>query len=207
MCYRVLTVLVSHGGLVTEPYEIKIPGEGDREGYMARERAGEWMIEAWWPLGARGGPHELRLYPADDADPGRVARGISHAVLNAVPLAKMTAGIAKAAPAAEALRDQLGALDEASRRRGRSPAFYLAIAAEYVALTAAGERQPVQAIARRTGKSGEAVRGWIRTARTMGYLTGEPGRTAGELTPAANELLSQMEPFKPYQPGGTDGQG
>jgi hypothetical protein len=196
-------VLISHasGGTVTKPHtpiEIKVPGETDRAGYNFRAQVGPWVVHAWWPLGSRGGPHELHIEPASGADPARVARGISHTVLNDVPLAQWMDDLAKMAPAAEAISDQLTALNEADRRRGRSPMFYLLIAAEYAALVAAGERQPIQQIARRTGKSGEAVRGWIRTARTMGYLTGQPGRTAGELTPAAMDLLNRMEPAKPY---------
>jgi hypothetical protein len=32
----------------------------------------------------------------------------------------------------------------------------------------------------------------------MGYLTGEVGRTTGELTDEAKRLLTQMQPFKPF---------
>lgn len=185
---------------MTDPHELRVPGDGDREGFTRRERAGAWEVTAWWPIGARGGPRELRIAPAQDADPVTVARGISTATLNAVPLVEMTADYATLSPAIAEARDKLGTWsEEANRRRNRSPMFYLLIAAEYAGLVQSGERQPIQNIARRTGKSTEAVRGWVRTARNMGYLTGEAGRTTGELTEEAKRLLSQLEPAKPYQ--------
>ena len=181
------------------PLELKIPGHEDREGYMRRARVGAWDVAAWWPVGARGGPHELHIVPARDADPATVARGISTATLNAIPLVEMTAEYASFAATLEETADRLASLsDEADRRRNRPRSFYLLIAAEYAALVHAGERQPIQNIARRTGKSGEAVRGWVRTARHMGFLTGEAGRTTGELTDEARRLLSRVEPFKPF---------
>ena len=140
---------------------------------------------------------------AEDADPAKIARGISHATLNAVPLAKMTAEHAEATPSIDRLRWELDrAIMDAesgsdlavhSGRRGRSPVFYLLIAAEYAALTAAGERTPIQLIAKRVGRSPTAVSGWVRTARSMDYLTGERGHTAGQLTDKATELLSQLD--------------
>jgi 8-oxo-dGTP diphosphatase len=194
---------------MAKPFEVKVPGEGDREGYVRRERSGAWIVEAWWPLGSRGGPRELRVFPAEDADPLAVARGISTATLNALPLVKMTAEHAELAPDAERAATiaahQFDMLIMDQPRRGRSAEFYLLIAAEYAALTAAGERTPIQLIAKRTGRSTESVRGWVRTARSMDYLTGAPGRTAGELTDAAKELLSQMEPVKPYAPSADEG--
>ena len=200
---------------MAKPFEVKAPGEDDREGTVIRERSGAWVVEAWWPTGARGGPHELRITPAEDADPAKVARGISHATLNSVPLAKMTAEHVKATPSIDRLKWELdrAILDAESGsdlavhsgRRGRSPVFYLFIAAEYAALTAAGERTPIQLIAKRVGRSPTAVSGWVRTARSMDYLTGERGHTAGELTDKAKELLSQMEPAEPYAPSADEG--
>jgi hypothetical protein len=164
---------------------------GWREGVTLPARAGAWQVIAWWPPGARGGPQELRIVPARDADPQAVARGISTATLSAVPLTDLTAAYAEVAPSVDQVADWLSSVQqEANRKRNRSPWFYALVAAEYVALVEAGERQPVQVMAAQTGKSSEAVRGWIRTARTMGYLTGEPGRTTGELTERARELLS-----------------
>lgn len=169
------------------------PGIGDREGYTRRVRAGAWEVVAWWPIRARGGPHELHIVPANDADPVAVARGISTATLNTIPLVEMTAEYTELTPSIEGTADRLSSLQqEADRKRNRPPSFYALIAAEYAALVEAGERQPIQVVAKRTGKSGEAVRGWVRTARSMGFLTGEAGRTTGELTDEAKRLLSQI---------------
>lgn len=184
---------------MTEPLELRAPGDGDMEGFTRRERAGAWEVVAWWPLGARGGPHQLRIVPAKDADPLTVARGISTATLNAIPLTDMTAAMsaeyAELAPHIDEMADRLSSLQrDADRKRNRPASFYARTAAEYVALIEAGEHQPVRVIARQTGKSGEAVRGWIRTARSMGLLTGEAGKTTGELTEEAKRLLSQLEP-------------
>jgi hypothetical protein len=190
---------------MAKPFEVRAPGEDEREGTVIRERFGAWVVEGWWPPGARGGPHELRITPAEDAEPGKIARGISHATLNSVPLAKMTAEQAQAAPSIDRLRWELeravmdagfgSDLAVRSGRRGRSQLFYLLIAAEYAALTAAGERTPIQLIAKRVGRSPTAVSGWVRTARSMGYLTGERGHTAGELTPQARKVLVDFEAF------------
>jgi hypothetical protein len=163
-----------------------------REGYEVSLPVGAWKVTAWWPRGARGGPHELHIVPDGDGDPQAIARGISTGTFNAMPLVEMTAVyIDTILPAVDMLTAHMETIEaEAGKRRNRSPQFYALIAAEYVALVDAGERQPVQEIVRQTGKSGEAVRGWLRTARTMGLLTGEPGKTAGELTDKARELLS-----------------
>lgn len=164
----------------------------EREGFTRRVNVGAWKVTAWWPTGARGGPHELRIAPAMNGDAQAIARGISTGTLNAIPLVEMTAeATEKILPAVEALTARMDAIEaEADKKRNRSPQFYALIAAQYVALVDAGERQPVQEIVKQTSKSGEAVRGWLRTARTMGLLTGEPGKTAGELTDKARGLLS-----------------
>jgi 8-oxo-dGTP pyrophosphatase MutT (NUDIX family) len=198
---------------MAKPFEVRAPGEDDREGSVIRKRSGAWIVEGWWPLGARGGPRELRITPAEDAEPGKIARGISHATLNAVPLAKMTEEYAEGAPSIDRLQSVLDYaffdaeagspgpdLEAHAGRRGRSPLFYLLVAAEYAALVAAGERTPIQRIAKRIGRSPTSVSGWVRTARSMGYLTGERGHTAGQLTDEAKELLSQVAPFEPPAP-------
>jgi hypothetical protein len=166
-----------------------IPSRDDREGSVIRERVGAWIAEAYWPLGARGGPTELKLYPADDASPAEVARGISTATIHAVPLVQMTAGYAQLAPQVDDLATALAG--EADTRRGRSDVFYALVAEEYVRLISQGERTPVAAIAKRTGKTTDAVRGWVKVARQRGYLTGQPGRTTGELTSKAKEVLRE----------------
>lgn len=172
--------------------------DGWREGVTLPARAGAWHVIAWWPPGARGGPHELRIVPARDADPQAIARGISTTTLGDVPLTYLTAAYAALGSSVDQVADWLASVQqEANRKRNRSPAFYALVAAEYVALVEAGERQPVQVMAEQTSKTSEAVRGWIRTARTMGFLTGEAGRTAGELTDKAREVLS----FEPKQEG------
>jgi 8-oxo-dGTP pyrophosphatase MutT (NUDIX family) len=191
---------------VTEPFEVKVPGEDDREGAVIRKQSGAWNVEAWWPLGARGGPRELRITPAEDADPVRVAQGISMGTLTTLPLVKMTEEYAEASPAMDEIARQLGAYEDTieseHRARGRSDFFYLLIAAEYAALVAAGERTPVQVMAARIGRSTDSVRNWLRQARKLGFLTRDQGRrVSGELTDAAKELLGQMEPVKPYAPG------
>ena len=198
---------------MAKPHEVRAPGEDDREGFVIRERSGAWVVEGWWPPGTRGGPHELRITPAEDADPAMIARGISHATLNSVPLAKMAATVREEVKEElTTLLDRLAAsqrvnADSASEkyefdlavhggRRGRSPMFYLMVAAEYAALVAAGERTPIQLMANRVRRSPTSVSGWVRTARSMGYLTGERGHTAGQLTDKAKQLLSQIEPVK-----------
>jgi hypothetical protein len=189
-----VTVTLSSGGMTHEP---ETADSDEKEGFTRRARAGAWEVTAWWPIGARGGPHELRIVPARDADPVTVARGISTATLSAIPLTDMTAEYAELAPSIDQAAGWVSSLQqEADRKRNRSASFYALTAAEYVALIEAGEHQPVQVIAKRTGKSGEAVRGWIRTARNLGFLTGEAGRTTGELTEEAKRLLSEA-PFKP----------
>jgi hypothetical protein len=183
---------------MTQPsFEVNFGGDQYREGIEVRKPSGAWVVTGWWPVGARGGPHELHIAPAPNADPLTIARGISTATLNALPLVEMTAEVAQAAPAAEAAAEAIASMSsEANRLRNRSPLFYAQIAAQYAALTAAGERQPIQLIARHWDRSTEAVRGWVRTARKMGYLTGEAGRTTGALTEEAKQLLGQIDPFK-----------
>jgi hypothetical protein len=161
----------------------------DREGAVIRERFGAWLAEAWWPPGARGGPHELRIRPADSTtDPAEVARGISTVTVSQVPLVKMTEDYAKLAPAIDEAAEEFR---EAQLPRGRSQTFFAQVAQEYARLTTAGERKPVAVIAAHTGKSTDAVRQWVRRARHDGYLTeGESGKTGGQLTDAARAVLS-----------------
>ena len=158
-----------------------------REGVEIRERVGAWVAVAWWPLGARGGPQELRFEPADDADPAELARGISTATIHALPLVQMTAGYARLAP--EVDKAKAAFAGEADTRRGRSDVFYALVAQEYAQLAAQGERTPVAAIAKRSGKTTDAVRGWVKVARRRGYLTGRPGKSGGQLTDQARDVL------------------
>lgn len=165
-----------------------------REGVVAKERFGSWVAEAWWPIGARGGPHELRIVPAeDDAQPAEIARGISTVTLSELPLARMTEHHLRIAPAVDEAAErfrQIGA--EVALARGRSGVFFAMIAREYARLAAAGERKPVAVIATMTGKSTDAVRQWVRRARQDGYLTeGESGKTGGQLTELARTVLSK----------------
>jgi hypothetical protein len=193
-----------HAG-VAKPIEVKLPGPADREGIVLRERVGAWVVEAWWPLGTRGGPQEVRVYPADGADPVRVAQGISMGTLARLPLVKMAADHAGLAPDADALAAEVAGagrnlLGQEINRRGRSELFYLLIAEEYARLVAAGERTPVQVMALRLGRSTDAVRNWVRAARKMGLLTRGEGRVGGELTSKAKGLLAQLPGREPGQP-------
>lgn len=152
-------------------------------------RVGAWKAVAWWPPGVRGGPHELRLIPDENADPADVARGISTNTLVTVPLAKMTTEHSDLAPQTDEALVTLRALDQGGRGRMRSPLWHALIAEEYTRLVASGERKPVQAIAVRTGRSSDAVREWVRKARQLGFLTAEPGKASGKLTDKARALL------------------
>lgn len=169
------------------------PAPGEREGTELRERFGAWVVEAWWPVGARGGPHELRIVPTDDAEPVETARGISTVTLSELPLVRMTEAYARVAPSVEQAAERFRSIgNEVALTRGRSDAFFATIAREYANLADAGERKPVAVIAAMTGKSTDAVRQWVRRARQDGYLTeGDPGKTGGQLTELARTLLSE----------------
>jgi len=165
-----------------------------REGVAFKERFGSWVVEAWWPLGARGGPHELHIVPAnDDAQPAEIARGISTVTLSELPLARMTEHHLRVAPSVDQAAERFRQIaEEVALARGRSDVFFAMIAREYARLAAAGERKPVAVIATMTGKSTDAVRQWVRRARQDGYLTeGESGKTGGELTQLARTVLSE----------------
>jgi hypothetical protein len=177
---------------MAERFELVEDDEG-REGYVTLDRSGTWRVQAWWfpAAGSIGGPHELHVTPAEDADPVRVARGITTATLNALPMVAMTSEHAKGEDVVFG-RPLLRVLRRDAARRNRPREFYLLVARHYADLVQAGARRPVQLIAERARVSESAVRGWLRVAREMGYLTGERGRTAGELTPSAMELLPEL---------------
>ena len=161
------------------------------EGVTLTERSGAWVVRAWWPHGTRGGPHKLWVFPADDANPAKAARGISTATLNGLPLVEMTEAHARVAPKADQAAESFRTVadDEVATRRGRSELFYASIAAEYDQLAASGERYPITVIAARTGRSIDSVRGWVRTARQLGYLTGQKGKAGGQLTQKGQAML------------------
>ena len=165
--------------------------DGAPEGVTLTERSGAWVVRAWWPHGTRGGPHKLWVFPAGDADRAKVARGISTATLNGLPLAGMTEAHARVAPKADRAAESFRAVadDEIATRRGRSDLFYASIAAEYDLLVSRGERYPVPVIAARTNRSVDSVRGWLRVGRRRGFLSGQRNKAGGQLTDKGRAML------------------
>lgn len=166
------------------------PGDAP-EGVTLTERSGAWVVRAWWPHGTRGGPHKLWVFPADDANPAKAARGISTATLNGLPLVEMTEAHAKVAPKADQAAESFRVVadDEIATRRGRSDLFYASIAAEYDQLVSSGERYPVTVIAARTNRSVDSVRGWLRVGRQRGFLSGQRNKAGGQLTDKGRAIL------------------
>ncbi|MGA5320179.1 hypothetical protein ACPCIU_07025 [Streptomyces seoulensis] len=160
------------------------------------KRFGAWMVTMYRPSGAirSGGPREIHIVPADDADPQEVARGITSTVLrqiNTAPPSEDFAAVRSLAEAAEMEIRELG--ERLSVMPGGVTDERLAVlSALYVHFVDEGERAPAQRLALALDANPATVKGHLRAARQRGFLTKVEGKAGGQLTDKANETLRGM---------------
>ncbi|MFE2823920.1 hypothetical protein [Streptomyces sp. NPDC059271] len=173
------------------------PGANPQPGVTVTKRFGAWMVTMYRPPGGirSGGPREIHIVPADDADPQEVARGITSTVLrqiNTAPPSEDFAAIRSLADVAEMeirdLGERLGAMPS-----GVTDERLAVLSALYVHFVDAGERAPAQRLAAAFDLNPATVKGHLRAARQRGFLTKVEGKAGGRLTEKANETLRGMK--------------
>jgi hypothetical protein len=156
---------------------------------------GAWDVELVYGQGLGSGPTELHITPSQAATEAQTAGGITSAVLRDIPLSEAATRIARRQRDMQLLDDLVEhvAVMAAGRpgRRGRDDLFYAVMSATYVLLRVFGERKPVAALASRTELGIDTIRTQIKEARKRGMLTGQAGKTGGELTMEALNLLTE----------------
>ncbi|WP_431915230.1 hypothetical protein [Nonomuraea jabiensis] len=176
------------------------PETGD---HQVTTQVGPWLVTyVWADDAAQGGPIELSIKPAPDADPAALARGITTSTLRAIPLAN----VIEARKKAQATNQQrhnfvLHAATQEIRRmvkedprpgsRGRPDLFYVMVAFAY-AIQALRSKSPVNALAQATEADRRTAENWIRLARERGTLSSPtPGMPGGKWTPKAEQALAE----------------
>jgi hypothetical protein len=155
---------------------------------------GAWDVELVYGQGLGSGPTELHITASREAVEAELAGGIASALLRDIPLSGAATQIARRQQDVRVLDElvQHVAVMAAGRpgRRGRDDLFYAVMSATYVLLRVFGERKPVAALASRTGLGIDTIRTQIKEARKRGMLTGQAGKTGGEITMTALNLLT-----------------
>jgi hypothetical protein len=161
------------------------------------KRIGAWMVSMYRPSGAirSGGPREIHIVPAEDADPQEVARGITSTVLRQINTAPPSEAFAAMRSLAEVAETEIRELGE---RLGAMPGGVTderlaALSALYVHLVDAGDRAPAQRLALTLDANPATVKGHLRAARQRGFLTKVEGKAGGQLTEKTIETLRGMK--------------
>ncbi|MFE4912814.1 hypothetical protein ACFRCX_14920 [Streptomyces sp. NPDC056652] len=163
-----------------------------REGITTTQRIGPWAVTMYRPIGfAAGGPQEIRVEPAGDADPQEIARGISSTVLRQIVTATPgeLARQASEEPALDDLSDTLRQMP-----RGLSDEYLAFLSAVYVRVVEVGQRAPIQDLEQVTGTKQATLKGHLRAARQRGFLTKVEGKAGGQLTDKAHNVLKRVQP-------------
>ncbi|WP_330246128.1 hypothetical protein OHA33_25600 [Streptomyces sp. NBC_00562] len=173
------------------------PGVESRSGAAVTKRFGAWMVTMYRPPGSirSGGPREIHIVPADDADPQEVARGITSTVLRQINTAPPGENFAAIRSLAEAADIELRELGErlASLSGGLTDERLAVLSALYVHFVDAGERAPAQRLAAGFDLNPATVKGHLRAARQRGFLTKVEGKAGGRLTDKAVQILRGMK--------------
>lgn len=185
-------------------------------GIWIEQQQGAWVIRMWWPDIDRptGGPQRMEIYPATQATAGEVTRGISTTVLRRLDLAGALAE-AKGSPAFDFIGGESSEEQSSSdlqdwadlatvaanvllAQEGTSPRYLAVLCAAYSATAAAGHSAPVSVLAAVVGRPVETIKSQLKKARRDGLLTSQPGKSGGELTAKAQQILKGID-FAPYQ--------
>ncbi|MEV6992152.1 hypothetical protein AB0N87_23495 [Streptomyces sp. NPDC093228] len=161
------------------------------------KRIGAWMVSMHRPSGAirSGGPREIHIVPAEDADPQEVARGITSTVLRQINTAPPSEDFAAMRSLAEVAEMEIRELGErlAAMAVGVTDERLAALSALYVHFVDAGERAPAQRLALTLDVNPATVKGHLRAARQRGFLTKVEGKAGGQLTEKTIETLRGMK--------------
>ncbi|MFD8632362.1 hypothetical protein [Streptomyces sp. NPDC059533] len=161
------------------------------------KRIGAWTVTMYRPPGAiqSGGPREIHVVPADDADPQEVARGITSTVLRQINTAPPSEDFAAMRSLAKAAEMEVRELGErlAAMPGGVTDERLAGLSALYVHFVDAGERAPAQRLALALDVNPATVKGHLRAARQRGFLTKVEGKAGGQLTDKANQTLRGMK--------------
>ncbi|MFP3963725.1 hypothetical protein SMC26_15485 [Actinomadura fulvescens] len=204
----------------TEGFTFRPAEEMDgREGIVAIGRVGGWEVRAWWPPGEHGGPRDLHIVPAEDAQPRDLGRGITTGTLRSIPLARLAVKVRELGPspyeptwdaddpemkprpeddryllggALDVITEHVNA-DPNPGRRGRPDIFHVAVAHAYAGYAETGYPNPVQMLAEATGVGRRTASNWVVQARAAGMLTQATERQpGGALSDKAISLMEQM---------------
>ncbi|MEU9191864.1 hypothetical protein [Streptomyces hundungensis] len=186
-------------------------------GVWIEQQQGAWVVRMWWPGSERptGGPQRMEIHPAAHATAGEVTRGISTTVLRRLDLAGALAEARESQafdfvggdPSEEGrdgadLQDwselATAAANVLLAQEGASPRYLAVLSAAYSATAAAGYSAPVPRLAEVVGRPVETIKSQLKKARREGLLTSLPGKTGGEISAKAQEILKEID-FAPYQ--------
>lgn len=129
------------------------------------------------------GPEELHVFLTNVA-----------AVESAIESDGLTTDLLRVLPLADA-RKRIRALQPPEPfdipAKVETDAEYARFAAAYVDAVRAGKRRPIERLQAATGVSRNTLSARVRRARERGFLTGQPGQPADQLTDKATRLLDQ----------------
>ncbi|MFF4223217.1 hypothetical protein ACFYZH_10170 [Streptomyces abikoensis] len=162
------------------------------------QHAGAWTIRMWWPTGPiTGGPQRVTVEAAKGASARDVARGISSTILRQIDTASATENAADLStsdlPGTSDFERQGHALRALLAQEGVSAAYLALLASLYRDMANSGKRALIPDLAAFVDRSPVTVKGHLQQARREGYLTGTHGKTGGELTSKAREVLASID--------------
>lgn len=183
--------------IVTDVLRIVTDSNSIRHAEEITITVGPWNVSLVYQHGRGGGPTEMHVTPRHDSSPEEIVGGITSTVLREIPWSEVGEQARTSRQTGHSLDEAVGIIARLGSgrpgRKGRDDGFYALLAGVYVALYVLGERNPISALASRTGLNIDTIRTQIREARKRGMLSGQPGKGGGELSGYALELLEAAE--------------
>lgn len=142
-----------------------------------------------WPTGDQGGPHELHITPADNANPEDVAGGISSVLLRRI---NFQAAIRERQPTSETEKEAIGGILRKLLAAGISDTYLAMLANTYVRYVHRGQPALTDTLARMIGKRPDTVKQHLKRARQAGMLTTASGKAGGNTTQKADHIIRQQ---------------
>jgi hypothetical protein len=158
---------------------------------------GEWYVVMEWPDGVEdGGPGRLVIQPVGAYPVG----GLSSTVLRQIDFRRAIEQFRAEIAASKERGREYQAVEKwrgdrlrAALADGVTDDYLALLSSEYVRAVSRGQAKVNDYLADMIGKPTNTVRGHLWQARKQDFLTGNPGRKGGELTPKADALMKRID--------------